>query len=90
MYADDMIIVSTSENGLQNSLNKLHEYCNKWKLKVNVTKSKVMVFNKTGKMYHTVFKYSDCIMECVRNYKDFDIPFSINASFTEAEQYLKK
>ena len=44
--ADDMIIVSTSENDLQNSLNKLYEYCNKWKLNVNVTQSKVMVFNK--------------------------------------------
>ena len=39
---------------------------NTWKLKVNVTKSKVMVFNKTGRMCHAVFKYGDCIMECVR------------------------
>ena len=77
------------ENGLQNSLNKLQEYCNKWKLKVNVTKSKVMVFNKTGRMCHTVFKYSDCIMECVRDYKDLGIPkFLIYGSFPVQSQAI--
>ena len=54
MYADD-IIVSTSESGLQIGLRNFTVI---WQLKVNITKSKEMVFNKTGKMCHrpTAFK----------------------------------
>ncbi len=42
-YADDLVILSESQTGLQTSLNKLNDYCNKWHLKVNKTKTKVMV-----------------------------------------------
>ena len=46
LYADDMVILSSSMNGLQNSLNKLSSYSKKWKLKINTSKSKVIQFNK--------------------------------------------
>ena len=45
MYADDVIIMSENPAALQNSLNNLQKYCNKWALKVNTKKTKVMVFN---------------------------------------------
>ena len=35
MYADDLIIMSTTQEGLQKSLNALDVYCQKWKLNVN-------------------------------------------------------
>ena len=35
MYADDLIILSTSKENLQKNLNLLNEYCNKWKLEIN-------------------------------------------------------
>ena len=40
MYADDLILISETEQGLQNCLNKLHEYTEKWNLKVNLKKHK--------------------------------------------------
>ena len=45
MYADDLIVISTKE-GLQNSLDSLQDYCNKWKLDINYKTSEVMVFSK--------------------------------------------
>ena len=36
LYAYDIIIFSESASGLQNGLNILHDYCQKWKLTVNV------------------------------------------------------
>ena len=42
MYADDLILISESKEGLQKQINKLSEYCDKWKLEVNVKKSKIM------------------------------------------------
>ena len=38
MYADDMIIMSTTQEGLQKCLNEVNEYCEKWKLNVNQKK----------------------------------------------------
>ena len=30
LYADDLAIISKSKSGLQNCLNQLHEWCEKW------------------------------------------------------------
>ena len=38
MYADDLILLSESKEGLQQQINKLSEYCAKWKLEVNTKK----------------------------------------------------
>ena len=50
LYADDMAILSLSLEGLQNSLNKLKTYCKEWHLVVSIKKTKIVVFNKTGKL----------------------------------------
>jgi hypothetical protein len=49
LYADDIVLLSQSKEGLQNSLNLLHDFCYTWKLKVNTDKSKIMVFNSVTK-----------------------------------------
>ena len=48
MFADDAVIFSDSVDGLQSSLNNLESYCRRWDLKVNVDKTKVVVFRKGG------------------------------------------
>ena len=48
MYADDLTLISTSANDLQHSLDVLEEHPNNWKLKINVKKSSIMIFNKDG------------------------------------------
>ena len=40
LYADDLILLSQTQKGLQTSLNKLEEYCRKWKLEINTEKNK--------------------------------------------------
>ena len=44
LYADDTIIMAESSHELQAALNGLNHYCNIWKLKVNVSKTKVVIF----------------------------------------------
>ena len=39
LYADDSIIISSNKEELQNSLDILHDYCQKWHLYVNVQKT---------------------------------------------------
>ncbi len=50
LYADDIIMFADSAEGLQNSLNILSDYCQKWKLTVNKEKTKIMVFRKGGRL----------------------------------------
>ena len=46
MYADDLIILATSMEVLQKSLDSLGEYGAKWKLDINYNKTKCMTFSK--------------------------------------------
>ena len=42
LYADDMILLSESKSGLQDQLDLLGNYCDKWFLKINPEKSQTM------------------------------------------------
>jgi hypothetical protein len=68
LYADDIVLLSQSKEGLQNSLNILHDFCYTWKLKVNTDKSKIMVFNSNGKTHLNQFTYNNVDIETVANY----------------------
>jgi hypothetical protein len=41
---DDTVILSESESDLQAQLDAFHEYCLTWKLKVNIDKTKIVIF----------------------------------------------
>ena len=44
MYADDVVVLSETENNLQVMLNTINTWCNKWKVLINDTKSNVIHF----------------------------------------------
>ena len=46
LYADDLVILSRSKNGLQNCLNILNEWSKKWMMNVNLKKNKIMIMQK--------------------------------------------
>ena len=48
LFADDLTILSLSKEDLQNRINILEEYCVKWGLDLNLSKTKVLIFNKQG------------------------------------------
>jgi hypothetical protein len=54
-FADDPVILSESQAGLQNSLNKLEKYCYKWQLTVNTNKTKIMIFQGSNHSYSIFF-----------------------------------
>jgi hypothetical protein len=58
MYADDVILLSETSEGLQNCLDKLHKYCEIWGLQVNIKKTKSMIFNNTGRLDLIKFTYN--------------------------------
>ena len=68
IYADAIILVSESEEGLQNGLNVLSKFCSSWKLEVNTKKSKIMIFNSNGKSFLNHFKLDNEYLETVKSY----------------------
>ena len=47
LYADDTVIMAESEASLQRNLDILKSYCDSNNLKVNMSKTKVVVFSKS-------------------------------------------
>ena len=45
-YADDTVIITENVDSLQRALDVFTLYCNEWKLSVNTSNSKIMIFNK--------------------------------------------
>ena len=81
IYADDLVIMSTSAEGLQECLNKLATYCNKWKLQVNLKKTKIFLFNRQGSLIkkHN-FHFMSNNIEVTKQYKYLDFIFSCSGS----------
>ena len=46
LYADDILSFANSPEELQEGLGLVSNYCKKWKLKINVSKTKVMVLEE--------------------------------------------
>ena len=80
MYADDMVLLSPTAEGLQEKLNFLNTYCKDWCLKVNTQKTKVIVFNAPGKHINLPFSIDNNNIECVKHYRYLGP--TINASGT--------
>ena len=58
MYADDIVLISSSAVGLRKHLHTLQEYSTKWKLDVNTDKTKVCVFGRDTDCQAFTWKYS--------------------------------
>ena len=46
LYADDTLLFSESLDGMQSLLDELSNYCKIWKLEVNTSKTKCVIFSK--------------------------------------------
>lgn len=90
MYADDVILLSTTSTGLQNKIDILNKYCQDWCLDVNINKTKVLIFNKAGRLISHNFMFNDNSLECVNKYKYLGIYFCASGSFSYAQSELCK
>ena len=50
LYADDIVIMSLSEDGLQKCLDELAHFTQMWKLTVSMKKTKCITFQKNSKV----------------------------------------
>lgn len=86
LYADDTALLAESKNDLQKQLDSLYNYCELWKLKVNVNKSKIVVFSKGRPLSNIEFKYNNTVLEIVNEFTYLGVIFSRTGSFSKAKK----
>ena len=88
LYADDTFLLSESSNDLQNMLSSFADYCDTWQLKINVSKTKVLVFSRGAIAKNLKFFLRNKELEIVKNYKYLGIFFARSGSFVTTRSYL--
>jgi hypothetical protein len=48
LYADDIVVLAESQKDLQKMMNAVRAFCMRWRLQVNMSKTKVMAFGSKG------------------------------------------
>ena len=82
LWADDLILLSSSPEGLQNAINKTHEFYNDVGLEMNTKKTKVLVFNSRGlKLTNNNFYVGGCPLEIADSYQYLGIKLKPSGTF---------
>ena len=69
LWADDLVMISESKEGLTKMLGDLAKFASENGLKINSDKTKCMIFNKTGRHIRCTIKCEEMIINSVREYK---------------------
>ena len=87
LYADDTLC-SESAEVLQQALDALSDYCDKWSLRVNVDKTKVVVFSRGKFRKMPTVKYKGQSLEVVFEFQYLGVCFNYNNKFKVAQKSL--
>ena len=68
LYADDLILLAESASDLQIQMDLLSDYAKKWNLEINISKTKVLIFNKSNKTSGINWSIDNEIVEEVNSY----------------------
>ena len=88
LYADDLVLLSSTKEGLQRKLNELGTYADNKDLTVSIGKSKIMVFNKAGRKSKLNFLYKDQKLEVVSSFTYLGVEIMTNGSLRTAIKTL--
>ena len=88
LFADDTVLFSDTKEDLQYSLTLFEKYCDLWKLTVNISKTKILIFN-TRRYAHDLhfFLYGE-ELELVNDYKYLGIYLSKSGSYLKCKKHI--
>lgn len=89
-FADDIVVVAPSASDLQKLINIVYSYCKRWRMTVNTSKTKTMVFRKNmqTKRPHIQMCYGSDFLEQVDRYKYLGVVFDEVLKFNAANEML--
>ena len=76
LWADDLILIAESASELQLLLDNVYDYCKRWQLLVNLSKTKIMIINGKKCDSQSIFTYNDVPLDTVHKYKYLGIIIS--------------
>ncbi|MCG8110258.1 MAG: reverse transcriptase family protein, partial [Candidatus Thiodiazotropha taylori] len=88
LYADDTVIFSDNPKDMQNALYTFQDYCKTWKLKVNASKTKVLIISQGRTPRNLHFHLDGTELDIVKEYKYLGIYLSSSGSFQTAKKYI--
>ena len=90
MYADDILLLSETEEGLKQCIDKLCLYNKKWRLNINESKTKIITFQNGGRTKQLNIKYDKkCMLEEVKKIRYLGNIISNTGNFKQNDIYLK-
>ena len=84
LYADDTVLMAETPETLQKQLDIFHEYCLKWKLKVNVDKTKIVCFSNGRLPQNLRFTFDNREVEVVKEFNYLGILLTKTGNFKRA------
>ena len=89
IWADDLLLISKSEEGLNYTFSNLHQYTLENGIQVNLEKTKCMIFNKTGRLIRKIFNCGSEEIDTVREYKYLGFLITPSLNLTRCLSDLK-
>ena len=90
-YADYVLILAENENDLQDLLRYVYEWCRKWRLRINFSKTKTIHFRNKGKQRSDFeFKIGDDILEYTSVYRYLGMHINEHLDYTITAETLSK
>ena len=88
LYADDAVVFAKSPDALQSILKDLERYCATWGLNINISKTKVMIFENSR--YHTYYDFylNNIKLEVVSSFKYLGIYFFKNGNLHRTQKRI--
>jgi hypothetical protein len=89
LYADDIVLISDTEQKLQNMITHVCKWCSKWRLDCNIEKTNTVHYRPVGRK-RTEFKFvfNNSEISTVKQYKYLGILFDEHLNFKPATTVL--
>ena len=90
MFADDIVLLSTSAEGLRRHLSSLESLCKELKMEVNTAKIKISVIGRNTKFNKEpyAFYWKGATLERVEAYKYLGVWITADGSYGRAKQHI--
>ena len=88
LFADDIVRFTTDPKSLQAQIDNVHNYSTRCKLKINVKKTKICIFEKKKQNHKMKFSIGGEKLEIVDNFIYLGINFVNNGNMSKAVKFL--
>ncbi|KAL5260785.1 hypothetical protein ACHWQZ_G010814 [Mnemiopsis leidyi] len=92
LWADDLVLLATDGPSLQILIDTVHNFCTRWGLTVNISKTAILIFNTSGRKLKesTGFTYGDTNIPSDNKYCYLGITLTLSGSLTLNMDNLRK